>query len=298
MKDVLKGLWLGSERGYLSDWVTQKWVILTGRSLLLNENSWLDGPIAGTDGIGGSYFEKLAVLEGLRLESDNQCVGLIDDLSVLTMGHSANRSISAGVRAFYEKTSDYTLDVWSEWSIPFRPFGRLLALVFSQRLQQLNVPLSSLDTSQGMTSAVLKLVDPASGKVRYTAWLRHLVGTGNVLYAGTYSTTEVPGFEGVCIKVVFPLPNGNAIVIMKPETKEDGSLLLSSKGRRFGDPGFYFVVHDRKGGARARYVRAMHESIHVFEATDSVRADHVLELFGSRFLKLHYRMARQSSPEN
>src|SRR5690606_2957478 len=149
---------------------------------------------------------------------------------------------------------------------------RLLAILFSRRLQQLNVPLSSLDTSQGMSSEVLKLVDPVSEEVRYTAWLRHLVGTGNVLYAGTYSTTEVPGFEGVCIKVVFPLPNGNAIVIMKPEVKKDGSLLLSSHGRRFGDPGFYFVVHDRKGGARARYIQAMQESIHVFEGTDAVRA--------------------------
>jgi len=45
------------------------------------------------------------------------------------------------------------------------------------------------------------------------------------------------------------LPNGNAIVIMKPESHPDGSFSLTSTGEGFGDPGFYFVVHARDGMA-------------------------------------------------
>jgi hypothetical protein len=111
----------------------------------------------------------------------------------------------------------YNLDAWGESSGKFKPFGRLLAVLFSRRLQQLIVPLSGLDTSHGISSDVLHLVDPASREVRYTAWVRELLSTNHVLYAGSYSVCTVPGFDGPCIKVVFPLPNGNAMVIMRPE---------------------------------------------------------------------------------
>jgi hypothetical protein len=125
----------------------------------------------------------------------------------------------------------------------FRFFGAGLAVAFSRRLQQLNVPLSSLDTGRGITSEVIKLCDAATGKTVQTAWVRELIGTRNVLYAGSYTVCRLPGRPGPCIKVVFPLPNGNAIVIMKPRAHSDGSLSVTSSGRAFGDPGFYFVVH-------------------------------------------------------
>src|SRR5204862_2050290 len=155
---------------------------------------------------------------------------------------------------FYQATSTYALDAWSEWCGLFRPFGVLLAMIFSRRLQQLNLPLSSLDTSRGITSEILQLRDPASGEVRCTAWLRELLSTGNVLYAGVYTTCQLPGFEGLCIKVVFPLPNGNAMVIMRPEAHSDGSFSVISHGDRFGEPGFYFTVHSSRG-VRARYLK-------------------------------------------
>ena len=33
-----------------------------------------------------------------------------------------------------------------------------------------------------------------------------------------------PGRQGQCVRVVFPLPNGNAIVLMRPEAHAEGSL--------------------------------------------------------------------------
>ena len=82
---------------------------------------------------------------------------------------------------------------------------------------------------------------------------------------------------------------------MRTECRADGSFVLTSAGRGFGDLGFYFVVHC-DGVAWARYVRSLRERIHVYPADGGdVRADHRLTLFGSTFLRLHYRMRRRSS---
>jgi hypothetical protein len=137
-------------------------------------------------------------------------------------------------------------------------------------------------------------IDPTTNLPRYTAWYRRLSGTGNVLYAGFYSVCTLPGQADPCVKVVFPLPNGNAIVIMRTESRPDGSFLITSAGDHFGEPGFYFTVHDDAGNVWARYVRALRETIHVFPAEKGLlRADHVLTYFGATFLRLHYRMRHQ-----
>jgi hypothetical protein len=285
-------LWLGAERGYLSDWVTQRWVASTGRRVDVARDSWLDAPVGGTSGIGRDFFLRFAEEQGLEVRR-NAVAGLIVDFDQLRSDDFDPTAVHPAVAAFYRETSAFDMDAWSEWCRPFRPFGWLLAFLFSRRLQQLNVPISALDTSRGITSEVLQLVEPHTGIVRCTAWVRELVGSRNVLYAGSYSVCRVPGHPGPCIRVAFPLPNGNALVIMKPQAHDDGSFTVSSSGMRFGDPGFYFTVQTRKGVV-ARYLRSLRESIHVFAGDDvDVRADHVLTLWGARFLRLHYRLRRR-----
>src|SRR4051812_40459778 len=199
-------IWLGEERGHLTDWVTQRWVQATGRRVTRAEAPWLDGPTGDPRGIGPEFFADLATREQLTI-TRTRPAGLLRDFSQLAAPDFDPSAVHPRVVEFYTRTSEYELDSWAEWTGLFRPFGALLALLFSRRLQQLNVPLSGLDTSRGLTSEVLQLVDPASGSIRYTAWLRLLVGSGDVLYAGSYSMTNVPGRTGACVKVVFPLPN-------------------------------------------------------------------------------------------
>lgn len=283
-------LWLGETRGYLTDWVTQRWVQLTGRRVALASAPWLAGPTGDPRGIGADFFATLARREGL-LERQHADAGLIADFASLAAPDFHPGAVDAAVVGFYERTATFELDSWAEWCGVFRPFGRLLALLFSRRLQQLNVPLTGLDTSRGVTSEVVQIVDPATHEVRQTAWVRRLVGSGHVLYAGAYSLAAVPGRAGLCVKVVFPLPNGNAIVLMRPVAHEDGSLSVVSAGTRFGDPGFYFTVRAREGEVWARYVASLKESIRVYAAEGgAVRADHVLKLWGATFLRLHYRL--------
>ncbi len=220
--------------------------------------------------------------------------GLLRSLDELGGPHFDPSRVHPEVRRFYEETSEYELDVWAEWCGLFKPFGRLVATLFSRRLQQLNVPLSALDTSRGTNSEVLHLVEPKSGGVVLAAWVRHLRSTNHVLYAGSYSICRVPGHPGPCVRVVFPLPNGTGIVVLRPEIGLGGSLSVVSDGQAFGDCGFYFTVHEPGQRAWARYVRTMKETIHVF-ASDSgeVRADHVMWLWGQVYMRLHYRMRRK-----
>lgn len=282
-------VWLGETRGHSTDWVTQLWVRATGHRLELARYPWLAGPVGDPRGIGREFFAKLAQQEGLNLWHGES--GLLQDFSALAAPDFLPDQVHPSVRDFYTRTSAYELDAWAEWCGLFRPFGHILARLFSRRLQQLNVPLSGLDTSQGVTSEVVQLVDPVTHEIRHTAWIRQLLSTGNVLYAGAYSLAEVPRRSGLCVKVVFPLPNGNAMVLMRPEAHQDGSFSVVSAGREFGDPGFYFTVRDGAGRIWARYVRALKETIRIFPAEqDIVHADHVPTLWGATFLRLHYRL--------
>jgi hypothetical protein len=290
VRPVRTGLWLGDARGHIVDWSTQRWVQATGRRVSLQACPWLDGPAGDPQGIGAGFFDAYATARGLHLHRDRPR-GLLQDFGSLTGPGFDPRSISRAVAAFYEATSEYEFDAWSQWCGAFRPFGSALAVLFSRRLQQLNVPLSGLDTRGGMSSEVVSFSTQPDGEILFTGWTRQLLATGHVIYAGAYSTCEVPRHSGACVRVVFPLPNGNAIVIMRPVAHADGSLSLVSAGDGFGGPGFYFTVAAGNGDVWARYLRSLRETIHVYEANGrEVRADHVLTLFGATFLRLHYRL--------
>ena len=281
-------IWLGNERGCLTDWITQRWVIATGRKISLAEYPWLEGPIGKTGRIGSDFFMKFALETGATIKPGDGILPSIDTLRSETVDTTRIEHL---VRDFYENTNKYSLDAWSEWSGVFAPFGRLVFWLFSKRLQQLNVPQHSLDTARGMESAVSYLNDATTGRLLFASWVRKLVATGDVIYAGAYSTIRLPGHDTPCVKVTFPLPNGNAIVIMRPQQTTFNGLRLVSAGQEFGEPGFYFTVHRKKSRIWARYVRAMQESIDVYCGLDGVcRADHVLRLFGKVFLRLHYAM--------
>ena len=249
----------------------------------------MEGPAGGTRLIGQRFFDELAAREGLSVVRDAPA-GLMEPFALLQGPGFEPERVAPEIRRFYEVTSEYQLDVWSEWSGFFRPFGQLLALLFSRRLEQLNVPLTPLASSRGMSSELVQLVEPGSGRRRYTGWVRSNPATQETVYVGSYSVAEIPGHPAPCVKVVFPLPNGNATVIMRPSIEPDGSLVLESCGSAFGDPGFYFLVCRNPQEAWVKQLRTFREKIHVFTENDELRTDHVFNLWGRPFLRLHYRM--------
>jgi len=275
----------------LQDWLSQLWVMWRGRRVDQGAIAWLFGPYGDVDVIADHYIERLAREESLEVERRAEGVGLLDSMEDM-LGDDVSR-VDPKVRAFYERTADFGLEVWSEWCWFFRPFAALVQRLYSRRLQQLNLPLRPLDTSRGITSEIVKLRD-REGRARYTVWFRILKSTGQVIYSGIYAATQLVDGRR-CAKIVFPLPRGNATVVMGARVDEQGGLELVSSGKGFGDPGFYFLLRDSKGRHYAQYIRSFRERIHVYVDDEGVlRADHTLSLWGITALRLHYKMGRLS----
>lgn len=260
---------------------------LFGRRMDRSRVPWLDGP-TGPPRIGAGFHRSVAAEAGLAVRTGSD-LGLLPACSLLDGDAFDSGRLHTSVRDFYEHTSRYHLDVWSEWSPLFWPFGWALITFVSRRMEQLNFPMYPLETARGMTSEVEQLVDP-SGRVVFTSWLRRNLASGLVIYSGLYSTASPPG-HGPCVKTVFPVVRGNATVLLRPEAQADGSLKLISAGRRFGDPGFYRVTEAGKGRLRVWYVRALTEVFHVYPDSDgSVRTEHFLRWWGLPVLHLHYHI--------
>jgi hypothetical protein len=104
-------------------------------------------------------------------------------------------------------------------------------------------------------------------------------------------TAAPPRAEGRCVKVVFPMPNGNATVILRPDHDGGAGLRLASIGRAFGDAGFYRV--QRAGDdLRVWRITTLHETFHVsVDDEDVVRCDHHVRFLGLPVLTLHYRIS-------
>jgi len=112
------------------------------------------GPVGDVDLIGSAFFRRFAEKRNLDFVVDGPGRGLIDDFARLR-GLACNSSdVDPRVVAFYENTVGFEFDVWSGGVERSGLFGGALAAFFSRRLQQLNVPLSSLDTNLGITSSV------------------------------------------------------------------------------------------------------------------------------------------------
>lgn len=284
--------------GHLQDWFTQVWVKTTGRRFDPEKDAWLIGPIGDTDIIGDKFIDVLAQQDNLQIVKNVESAGLLEAFEDLQLSLEERSRLNPKVVDFYEKTSKYNFEIWSEWKGVFKPFGWLLSVIFSKRLQQLNLPLSSLQSAKGIESNIIKLVDKGSGQSKWTVWYRILKSTNNVIYSGVYTTCEVPNIPGKLLKVVFPLPNGNATVIMRKEILLDGSLKLTSDGRKCGDNGFYFTLTDHKGKHWTRFVKSMYEWIRVYVDEDNIlRADHNLHFYGFPFLNLHYKMTEKQKSE-
>lgn len=273
------------------DKTTQLWVKWAGKRISPEKFDWLLGPIGDADKIADQFVERLANEEELQVEKPTRDAGLLDRFEDLELSDQDMSRLNPEIIDFYTKTTNYKIEFWSSWRGIFRWFGWLLAILFSRRLKQLNLPLDPMDASRGLESQILKL--KKKQKTEWTIWYRILNATNRVIYSGVYTHCKHPESGQRLLKVVFPLPNGNAAVVMKVEVKSDGSLLLSSEGKQFGDHGFYFTLTDHKGKYWAKFVRAMHEWIHVYVDEEGVlRTDHKLNFYGIRFLELHYKLTK------
>lgn len=275
----------------IQDWITQQWVILTGRRISERTESWLIGPMGDLGNIGDGFIEALANSEGLLIRSEEANLGLIESFDELKLSKLEMSRIAPEVIDFYENTSNYNLRLSVSWNPFFQFFGRLLSLLFSRRINQLNVPLKNVKKSGNITSRIVKLVDPKTEHLKYTIWHRTFADGKKVLYSGVYSV-GVDRSGNSCVKAVFPLPKGNATVLMRPCVGEKGELILGSNGKQFGDAGFYFLLNDAKNNLRSNFIPAFTDDLSVFVSSGKLRATQVLKLWGKRVLQFDYELLK------
>lgn len=274
--------------GTLGAWFIYALIFIFGRRHRSDEVAWLAGPM-GSDRIGDRPYEEVAAAEHLSLERSARRGGLIPDFDVLRSAEFDPARVDGRIRDFYENTAGYELDTWATTHFPARIALWLLVTTISARVDQLNLPLDGLDTARGMTSEII-LLREQNGRIRYTGWYRKLVRHDRAIYTGFYMTQRVPEEDRPCVKVVFPMPRGNATVILRPEHDEGSGLKLVSTGSRFGDAGFYRIQATGRG-LRIWRVATLHETFELWvDEEKHVRCEHAVRFLGLRVLTLHYRM--------
>ena len=276
---------------WIGEQVIYAFIRVFGRKVSLEEMPWLAGPM-GEAYIGDSPYAAVAEAEGLELERHATQGGLIPDFGKLGHGGFDPESIHPEIRDFYENTAEFRMDVWAQTYWPASWALWLLVTTISRKVNQLNFPVDALETAAGMSSEILLLKYP-DGRLKYTGWHRKIAATERVLYTGFYMIEQIPGHAGAVVKVVFPMPDGNATVLLRPESGPAGEFILDSKGSGMGDAGFYRL--QRFGNTlRAWRIRSLNERFRIYVDADQVmRCDHSVRFLGLPVLKLHYRIERE-----
>jgi hypothetical protein len=261
----------------------QTWLRITGRTVSLAEYPWLDGPI-GTNYIGEEFYGNYAKSKGWNYEVATETGVMVD---FRELGSEDHPQLKKSVRDFYEKTAQYQMEIWSKAYSPMKLFAKLIIRPISKEINQLAVPLDPMEASRGITNDIIRLFD-AQNRTQVVCWHRKSPVTNRVVYSGFYSEVKIKGKPYV--RAVYPLPKGNATVLLRPEFLPDGSFRLVSDKMKFGGPGYYRVLSRGAGKVKVRLV-PIHESIHVYEDEKGVlRTDHLFRFWGMKFLKLHYKM--------
>lgn len=273
------------------DWFTQQWVILWGRKINPSEHLWLIGPFGELNGIGEDFIYQLAQKENLIVERNLPEKGILNTIQALHLSEKDLNNLSTEVVDFYEHTSNYKLNFKVNWNPLFLFFGILVNRLFSKRINQLNIPTKNIKKPKVLTNEIIKLIDPETNKIQYTIWLRKFKSSGKVIYSGIYETCNLPSGT-TCVKAIFPLPKGNATVIMKPSVGANSELILDSSGEKFGDAGFYLLLNDSKGNFWAQFISSFTDKLTVNASGKYVIAQQTLNLWNIKVANFNYKIEK------
>ena len=95
------------------------------------------------------------------------------------------------------------------------------------------------------------------------------------------------------MKAIFPLPRGSATVVFHVGSDSKGNLELLSSGKIDGDPGFYFLVEDRRTLWK-HFLPSMKERIFVSEDEGcNLKAEHTMSLWSLKVYSMSYRIKKK-----
>lgn len=273
------------------DLATRKFWRTVGRRVdLFGPESWLQAPISAGPTVGDTWLDGEAARLGGRLVTGDSDAGLLASMTDLDGPGFAADALDSRIRDFYEHTTRWRMEAWTEWSPAFWPAGELVSRLFGRRVQQLALPMRPLDGAHGIDSRIT-LISDAHGAQLAAAWLRTLRATGSYVFSGCYSTRLLPGADRPSVHVAFPLESGNVQVFLRPFAT-GGALSLESPPGPFGGDGAYVVVIDRGHTYAAR--APVHETFRLYLDPDGVlRTDHALRLGNATAVRIHYKLERR-----
>jgi hypothetical protein len=255
---------------------------------LASQDAWLAAPMHSSETVADQWLAEAAVAVGGSVQEGVKGAGLLPDMAELDGPHFRAADLRPEVRDFYEHTSGWRMEVWTQWNPVFQPGGAFIAGVWGRRVQQLALPTRPLDVALGIDSRVATIVD-ADGKQRAAAWMRTLRSTGEHVYSGCYSSRTLPGCDQPSVHVAFPLEAGNVQVFLQPRVVADGGLELTSPPGRFGTDGAYVLVEHQGRHFAAR--APIHETFQAYVDSEGVlRTDHELRLWSAVVVRLHYKL--------
>jgi hypothetical protein len=278
----------------IQDWITQQWVITTGKKIDPTTYSWLIGPFGEKNVSGHEFITELAAKEKLTIIQSDRNTGLLPSINKLNLSENEIARLSQLIIDFYERTSNYDFEFTVKWNSMFKACGILISSLFSSRLGQLNLPTNNSTSFQKLRSEIITLAESGSNETKYTCWLRYIQSSDQPIYSGIYGVSTLPSGKR-CIKAVFPLPNGNATVLMTPRVSNNGELILESSGNRFGEAGFYFLLKDAKGEYWAKYIKSFHDRLLVKAVDNILTAEQELTLWRKEVLRFNYKIHLKES---
>lgn len=238
--------------------------------------------------VGTDYVEGLAAAIGVDYVRAAADVGIVASLDELAGPDLDPAAVDPRVRAFYEHTTRYRLDIVPEWRAWVRPGYLLYRTLLARPLGQANVPMNQREAQRGVRSRIDTIDTDGDGVPDVRGWIRSFAASGAPIYVGIYTTYRHEG-RGY-VSVGFPLPQGSFTATLVPRGRPDGGLTLTSRSD-LPHPGHYLAYVDPETGElTAAAVPGFAEELDVVVRDGELRAEHAFWVFGFPFLVLHYRV--------
>jgi hypothetical protein len=238
--------------------------------------------------VGTGYVRELAEVLGGEYVPDARDVGIVASLDELAGPDFDPAAVDPRVRAFYERTTRYTLDIVPEWRLWVRPGYLLYRTVVARPLGQANVPMNQRETLRGIRSRIDTIRLPRQEGVAVRGWIRSFVDNDEPIYVGIYTTYRHQG-RGF-VSVGFPLPQASFTATLVPRARPGGGLVLTSRSE-LGQAGHYLTYIDPETRELTTVaVPGFAEQLDVHVRDGELLAEHAFWVFGFPFLVLHYRL--------
>lgn len=240
--------------------------------------------------VGTTYVRDLAEELGAHYTADAPDTGIVASLDTLAGPELDPGRVDPLVREFYEHTTRFALDIVPRWRWWVRPGYLLYRTLVARPLGQASIPMNQREAQRGIRSRI-DTVSGVDGVASVRGWVRSFADDDEPIMLGIY-TTYTQGDTGY-VSVGFPVPEGSFTATLRPRSRPDGGLTLTSRVHD-GQAGHYLTYIDTAADElTALAVHGFEEQLDVYVDDGGLRAEHSFWIFGFPFLTLDYRIGRK-----